>query len=417
MMSVRARLPPPRRMANAGGAVAAQGMAAGASMLLQVVAVRSLGDAGYGAFTILLAGLVLVAGLHGGFVGDSRTVLDRSDPAVRDALAAFQLVFVAGSTVVAAIGVWASGLTSGAGCLWFAALTAVWLFEDAGRRLFMARLEFWRLVVNDTVYLVVTVAVLFALRWQAGEVTLEMLLVAMTAGALASVVDAAIALPAHELRFERPTRAGLRAVAGFAMWRSAHAGIRPMATLILRSLVSALASPAALGRLEAARLTVAPITIVINGLSSALLPRYTQRHRVRPNEPDRIALPTWCLTAACLLYGGIVTLAAGSLMPLLTGGREVDVDRWAVAGWCLFSVAFAAGIPVGTSLLARQQSRLVFRLRLLDSVIGLAIATALVAAVGPSAAPYGVAVGTTVGLFLTWSALKRITTERTEHLA
>jgi len=385
-----------------GGGIAAQGMAAAASLLLQVVAARSLGAAGYGRFTILIAGLLLLTGLHGGLVGDTRTVLDRSDPAIRDALATCQLAFVVAATAIAAIGAWAFDLTSGRGAVLFGALTAAWLFEDAGRRLFMARLEFWRLVVNDTVYLAVTAAALVLLRLQAGEVTLEILLASMTIGAVASVIDAAWAIPNDELRFGRATGEGLRSMARFAVWRSAHAGIRPLATLLLRTIVSAVASAAALGRLEAARLAAAPVMILINGWSSVLLPRFSLLHRDSPEASDPIAVTTSLLVAACVGYGAIVTAGADILMPLLTGG-DLEVDRWAVAGWSLFAVAFAAGIPAGTSLLARQQSRIVFRLRVLDSAVGLAVAAVLVAWLGPSSAPYGLAVGATLGAALMWS--------------
>jgi O-antigen/teichoic acid export membrane protein len=385
-----------------GGGIAAQGMAAAASLLVQIVAARSLGAAGYGTFTILVAGLLLLTGLHAGLIGDTRTVLDRSDPVIRDALAACQLTFTAVATAAAAIGAWAGGLTSARGSLLFGALTAAWLFEDAGRRLFMARLEFWRLVANDTVYLVATVAALVLLRLRAGEVTLEVLLASMTFGALASVVDAAWAIPAHELRFGRATGDGLRAVGRFAVWRSAHAGIRPLATLLLRTIVSALASAAALGRLEAARLAVAPVMILINGWSSVLLPRFSLRHRDGTGGSDPIAATTLLLVGACVAYGAIVTAGADILMPLLTGG-DLEVDRWAVAGWSLFAVAFAAGIPVGTSLLARQRSRTVFRVRVLDSAVGVAVAALLVAWLGPVAAPYGLALGATLGAALMWS--------------
>jgi O-antigen/teichoic acid export membrane protein len=283
---------------------------------------------------------------------------------------------------------------------------AAWLFEDAGRRLFMARLEFWRLVLNDTIYLAATVAALVLLRLRAGEVTLEILLGSMAVGALASVVDAAWAIPNDELRFGRATGAGLRSVARFAVWRSAHAGIRPLATLLLRTVVSALASAAALGRLEAARLAVAPVMILINGWSSVLLPRFSHRHRSSPQGSDPVATTTYVLVGACVAYGATVTAGADILMPLLTGG-DLEVDRWAVAGWCLFAVAFAAGIPAGTSMLARQRSRAVFRLRVLDSAVGLAVAAALVAWLGPTSAPYGLALGATVGAALMWSIATR----------
>jgi O-antigen/teichoic acid export membrane protein len=396
-------------ISEAGGSIAAQGIAAAASLLLQIVAARSLGAAGYGSFTLLFGALVLLAGVHSGFVGDARTVLDRSDPAIRDALATSQIVFVLAATVLAGAGAWASGLTGVGGSALFALLTGVWLFEDAGRRLFMTRLEFWRLVVNDIVYLVVSVGALLALRLGTGELTLEALLLAMTLGALAAVTDAAFALPSSELRFGRSTAAGLRTVARFASWRSAHAGIRPLATLLLRTLVSVLASAAALGQLEAARLAVAPIMIVVNGLGFVLLARYSVRARKsdRSTRSDAIATSTWVLVSVCLVFGGIVTIAASSLMPLLTGGGDLEVDRWAVAGWSLFAVTFAAGIPVGTSLLARQHARLVFRLRVVDSAVGLAVGAVLIATVGPSAAPYGLAVGAAIGALMMWAAANR----------
>src|SRR5688572_14404813 len=138
-------------MSRAGGAVSAQAMSAGASLLLQVVSVRTLGDAGYGGFTLLFAVLVLFTTVQAGFVTDARTVLDRFDPVVRDALAAFQFLFTLVSMVIAAVVALAYGVTSFRGSLLFGLLAGAWLLEDAGRRLFMTRLEFWRLVVNDLV--------------------------------------------------------------------------------------------------------------------------------------------------------------------------------------------------------------------------------------------------------------------------
>ena len=102
------------------------------------------------------------------------------------------------------------------------------------------------------------------------------------------------------------------------------------------------------------------------------------------------------------MYGATVTAGADILMPLLTGG-DLEVDRWAVAGWSLFAVAFAAGIPVGTSLLARQRSRTVFRVRVVDSAAGVAVAAILVAWLGPASAPYGLALGATLGAAMMWS--------------
>ena len=49
---------------------------------------------------------------------------------------------------------WTFGLIDLTGALLFALLSAAWVLEDVGRRLFMTRLEFWKVVINDVVYLV-----------------------------------------------------------------------------------------------------------------------------------------------------------------------------------------------------------------------------------------------------------------------
>src|SRR5699024_2497441 len=95
--------------------------------------------------------------------------------------------------------------------------------------------------------------------------------------ALVAIALAAVRLPRSELRPTFAAGAAMQEVADFGVWRAAQVGVRPLALLGLRATVAAVAGTHALGRLEAARLLVAPAMTVINGTGSALLPLYRQR--------------------------------------------------------------------------------------------------------------------------------------------
>jgi O-antigen/teichoic acid export membrane protein len=366
-----------------------------------VAAARTLGASGYGSFTILLGTIVLLVALHGGWVGDTRMVLDRSVPALRGALRASSLALAAAGGVLAAGGALLLGLVDAGGALLFLVLCFLWVQEDGGRRLFMARLEFWKCTANDAVYGVVALGTLLALAAAPGELGLEGFLAAMAVGAAAAVGAARIQLPREEWASGPVTAAGLREVAGFGGWRAAQAGIRPLATVLLRTLVRVLASAASLGRLEAARLVLAPMLIVTNGLGSFLLPHYAARRRAAGGVVRPLVGPAVALGLTTAAYTVVVTALAPQLSGPLTGD-ELRLDRVAVAGWGVFAVAFAVGIPAGTLVLARGHSAPVFRVRALDSCIGLLVAVPLVL-VSASLAPFGLAVGAAVGAALLWS--------------
>jgi O-antigen/teichoic acid export membrane protein len=380
--------------------VAAESTAAATSMAVQVAAAHTLGAARYGTFTILLGTIVLLVALHGGWVGDSRMVLDRSDPVLRGALRASSLALAMGGGVLAAGGALLLGLLDAGGAALFLVLCVLWVLEDGGRRLFMARLEFWGCVANDVVYGVVALAALVALGAAPGRLGLDGFLAAMALGAAAAVVAARIQLPREEWAGGPVTAAGLRRVAGFGAWRAAQSGIRPLATVLLRTFVRALTSAAALGRLEAARLALAPMLIVTNGIGNFLLPHYARRHRAAAGDVSPLLGPAAGLVAAVLAYTALATALAPQLSTLITG-EEGSLDRVAVAGWGVFAAAFALGIPAGTLVLARGRSSVVFRLRAIDSAVGLTIAVALVG-IAASLAPYGLAVGALLGAALLW---------------
>lgn len=369
-------------------------------MALQVAAAHTLGAARYGTFTILLGTIVLLVALHGGWVGDSRMVLDRTEPALRGALRASSLALAFGGGVLAAAGALLLGLLDAGGAALFLVLCVLWVQEDGARRLFMARLEFWGCVANDVVYGVAALAALVAFAVAPGDLGLEAFLAAMAIGAGAAVAAARLQLPREEWAGGPVTAEGLRRVAGFGAWRAAQSGIRPLATVLLRTLVRGLTSAASLGRLEAARLALAPMLIVTNGVGNFLLPHYARRHRAAAGRVQPLVRPALALAVVALAYTAVVTVLAPELSGLLTGD-EVQLDRVAVAGWGLFAATFALGIPAGTLVLARGRAALVFRLRVLDSGVGLAVAVGLVTA-SASLAPYGLAAGAALGAALLW---------------
>jgi hypothetical protein len=140
--------------------------------------------------------------------------------------------------------------------------------------------------------------------------------------------------------------------------------------------------------------------IVTNGIGNFLLPHYARRHRAAAGDVSPLLGPAAGLVAAVLAYTALATALAPQLSTLITG-EEGSLERVAVAGWGVFAAAFALGIPAGTLVLARGRSSVVFRLRAIDSTVGLTIAVALVG-IAASLAPYGLAVGALLGAALLW---------------
>jgi O-antigen/teichoic acid export membrane protein len=387
------------------GAVVAQGTTAGASLLVQVAAARSLGASGYGSFTILLGVLIVLAAVQGGWVGDTRVVLDRSDDVIRGALAASQAGFTLAAGVVAFGGALLLGTIGVTGAAVVGLVAALWVIEDAGRRLFIARGEFWKLAGNDLAYAAVAGGTLVAYRLLGHQLTLTAFIASMGAGAGGAVLLAVMQLPRYELRGGPCTVRGLRAVASFGLWRSAHSVMRPLTSVALRVIVALGASRAALGGLEAARLAVAPTLVVTGGVATFLFPQYAREARAG-TRPRWLGGAAGAMVAVTVAYGCIVTLAADRITPLLTDGR-FPLDRTAVAGWALVAVAFAGGLPPGTALLVRRRSREVFQLRVVDAAVGLASALGFVLVGAVTMAPTGLAIGTALGAVLLWTRVDR----------
>ncbi|WP_395104400.1 hypothetical protein [Actinomadura sp. SCN-SB] len=134
-----------RLLSSAGGAVTVQFVTAGGSLVVQALAARNLGADGFGAYALLLSVLVMITALQTSFVGDTLTVFDRFEPRIRGAL----LLSVAGTVAAGTLAGAAVAVGLGVAVPVGAALFALWLLNETGRRIFTARGEFWRLAAND----------------------------------------------------------------------------------------------------------------------------------------------------------------------------------------------------------------------------------------------------------------------------
>ncbi|MGH3621592.1 MAG: hypothetical protein ACRDQ5_07355, partial [Sciscionella sp.] len=325
-----------------------QALTAGTSLLLQVVAARELGLAGYGAFALCIGFLASTTALYTAYIGDSVAVLDRHHPPTRavlvtSALAALGLSFALGAAVVCLLG--HGDLRT---ALVYAVMLVLWLVEDTFRRLFIARLEFWKLVGNDLTYLLGTVLGCCGLFLATGEVTLTLLFGAMTLGAAAAVLAGVIGVPRAERSRLRPGVAGMRAVVSFAGWRSLQGALRPTALLLSRTLVANLVTLTAVGVLEAGRLVVAPLQVVINGAGSFLLADFAAGERSGSAETRHLARRASVLLVAVTALGGAgMAVRAGPVGQLMTG---TAVRPLLVLGWTAYLAAWAAGLPYVTEV-------------------------------------------------------------------
>lgn len=357
----------PRRGQIPGG-VAAQFSQAGASFVLQLLAVRLLGVDGLGQFAAVYGLVVLGAALNSGFVGDSLTVLPREQDRIRAGLQLWWLALPALFGTVLAIGVGLAGMVNGWLLIFVGLAAAAFLAEDILRRLLMATLSFWRIVVVDMVGLLTTLSTLLLLMAQN---TLEMghLFVALAVGQSVALLAAIALLPVHERVWLPCQGADLLTVAAYGSWRALHHSVRPALLAGVRVGGLALASAAAVGELEAARIYLSPALIVIGGLSSVMLARFAAG-RAAPvsaqiRSADRAA--AWIL-AASLLCLAMAFAAEPAVAPLLTGGR-FELPALALVGWALFAAANGFSAPYATLAAVRSGQRAVVAVKIVEAMI------------------------------------------------
>ncbi|WP_193608514.1 hypothetical protein [Nocardioides lijunqiniae] len=361
---------PSARLPAAAGAVASQATLALGSFLLQLLAARALGADGLGQLALLLGSVVIATSVSSGLVGDSLTVLDRRDPAIRTALARLALAAVAGAAGAAFVLSWGLGDLSPRTAALFAAATAAFMVADLLRRTMMACRRFWGLVVVDAGALLAALCLLVVLS--RGRLTVDSFLAALLAGQVVACVALLRSLPRAERSLPVRAPGGLRAVLAFGSWRAVQQLVRPTALNLVRWLVLVAAGQAAVGELEAARLLAAPAMMVVQGVGAYLFASYAAG-RDEPmsallHRADRGAA---ALLAACAVVAVVTTAGTGLLGPLLTGGR-FELAPLAVLGWAVYAASCAAVLPYGTLAAVRGDQAKVLGLRVADSLGGLA---------------------------------------------
>lgn len=387
------------------GAIVSQVIVAGTSLLLALVVLRELGAAGLGTFSLLFGVLITANSVQTGWIGDSLTVLDRFDPGIRRALFRSQAV----SAVVIFTVTWAIALlVDGVGAttaLLFGAASVAWAIEETMRRILIARREFWLLVANDGAFAIGAFGLLGAVVAGGAALTLDAVIIALLAGSIVAIGVAVLQLPRVELLRGPSAPSRMRELASFAGWRAVQVGLRPGSQAAVRAIVAAVVGLEAVGRLEAARLLIAPALTVANGAGLFFLPTYADQIRRRVRLRPSIGRAMIAVGAICATYGLFAVALREPLADILTGGDSI-MTPLAVASWALFSIAFGIGLPVGAANVAAGRSKQTFTIRALDATIGVAVAGLFAVLGWVDAVPLGLAAGGFVGAALLVRAVR-----------
>lgn len=400
---------PARLAAQVGSAVAVPFVTAAGSLVMQVLAARTLGGAGYGVFSVYSGALILLIALHTSWVGDALTVFDRFDPRWRGALwASLPLTLGLGVLIAVVVSITMSRAGAGTTAL-YVLLVLLALISETTRRIYTVRMEFWSLVANDCVNYGVTLMLVSGLLLSGVEATVGLLLGAWCGGQAAGIALAVLYLPRREFSVVSPRRAAVRQVYGFGFWRSVHAMLRPASTLVSRVMVIGLASAGALGGIEAARLLLSPGVTVVVGVGGYLLAYFARAERGgRASGSGQALRASVVLAVVTLLMSAVAIAAVDLLEPLITGG-SFEVDRVALYGWAVWTVTFALTMPMANLATSRKLSRTVSAVRGVESAAGLgALAVVLVLDPGnASYAPFCLGAGGLLSAVVLWLVLRR----------
>ena len=376
------------------GAIAGQLSQAAASLLLQVVAARTLGAEGFAVFALLLAIVVTATGVSTGLVGDSLTVLPRDEPRIRTGLQVVAVTTAILAGVIGWVATWLSGLLQERTAALFGVAVAVYLLEDALRRLLMASMRFWSLVVVDASAAATYLVVLLVAHLRSGIGVLAVV-AALVAGQLVASVVAWALLPSAERRSRGRTRPDLRAVLRFGTWRALQLATNPLVLLLARVLIVQAAGRAAYGQLEAARLLTAPATLAIQGLGGYLLASFARSTGTGPEAVRRADRAATLLAFGALGVGGAMAATLPWVGPFVTGGR-FPVSVVAVLAWGVVAAGAAVAVPYTNLAVAGGHQRAIFGIRVFGAVLSLAAVVCLVLASTVDVVPLGLAAGSLV---------------------
>lgn len=387
--------------ANGGkalGAICGQLSQAVGSFALQLLAARLLGASGLGAFALVYSVILTSTAIGTGLVGDSLTILDRHRPTVRGALQSLGLFAPAACGVIAAVGAAVLGLFPWPEAILFGLAMAAFLIEDTMRRLLMASMRFWSLVVVDGMSLVVSLTVL-GISAAFAPLSLKTFLLALLVGQIAAALVAVPLLPPQE-RHLAPWRVGaIGDVARFGLWRATQQAMRPTMLTVARILITIAVGRAVFGQLESARVYMAPALLLVQGIGSYLMSSYARTRDVPTSalarRADRASL---VMLVGALVVGIAGTLAAPELGRLVTGS-SYSMQPLAVFGWAVYAASSAAVMPFASLAAVRGRQSRVVLVRLIDSCLSVIFVSVLlfVTISDVSWSPFALAAGSFIG--------------------
>ena len=392
---------------RATGAVVAQGWQAIGSFGLQLLAAWLLGASGLGRLSLCLSIIVLATAAISGMVGDSLVVLDRHSAPIRGGLQFWALALAVGSLILVVGGMTVSNVLSPLEATLMGLALVAFQLEELVRRIFMATMRFWFLVIIDSAAVVTALTIVGV--WSAGhQPQLSTFFVGLLVGQIVGLAVGIAMLPNSERRLVSLRGAAIRNVAGFGIWRGLQVSVAPAVLTGMRVIVTGLVGAAALGQIELARIYVAPALLSVQGLGSYLLSTYVRDQKLPLADLVRRAWRAALgMMGAAVLIGAAVTVFVSSLSDVISG-PGVAVDRLTVVGWVAYVAASASCQPFASLAAARGRPARVFRCRLVDAVLALGLLLVLLA-VGVSAAwvPFVLAGGLfTGGVLVRQFALK-----------
>lgn len=368
---------PRHLLQRASPAVLAQALNSSSNFAVSAFVARYLGTSALGTFAILFGVLATLTALQTSWVGDSLTVLDRRDPLTRQGLMASQLLFTSAGLVVSAAAsvalVHPSVATTGA----FGALTTCWLLEEYGRRALMAELMFGRLALSDAAYMAVLVCGFVVMRAERSQ-SLGSMFTVMAMAAIVAYGVASASLPrGQRLALARPQRESMRRVGGYGLWRAAQAGSGMLSATVIRELIAIFEGRVVLGRLEIARLAVAPLFTFVGAALTFFLPTFSVPRAMSVRRPQ-LLVATGVLLGVSLGYSALALGMRVRITHLIAGGHPA-VTSTMILEWLVVATSVAVFAPVTSLALVVGQPHRVFYLNFAGSVISVLGAAALVA--------------------------------------
>lgn len=377
------------------GAIAAQAAQAAVSLALQVLVARLLGIADYGRFAILYGVIVLASGIVTGLVGDALVVLDRADRRIRAGLEVWLVIAAATSAAVAAVVAATTGFASPAEAALFALAMVAFVVEEIVRRLLMAGYAFPRVIAADLSGFAVSLAMLLAVA-AAEALSLGAFLAVIAAGQTVGAVVGWRLVPRSERVLVGWRDADLRTVWGYGAWRGLQQTLRPAMLTAVRVVVLAAAGAATVGMLEAARTYTSPLLLVVGGLSSFLFVRFADHRREGRSgslrEADRVVV---VLVGATVLMSAVALGLGPWVGPVAFG---VAFDPTMLVAWLVYGLSVAVVTPYGALSAVAGRQRVVFLVRLSDTLLALVLTVVIVLVGGsPALIPFALAAASALG--------------------